>query len=48
MKKFIYLHRFFTKESPLYMAGTSRIAYYMQYPIAYIRFMYYSFARSTP
>lgn len=36
-------HRFFIKESPKFMEGTSRIKYYLRYPIAYIKFMWYSY-----
>jgi hypothetical protein len=38
-----YSHRFFVNESPYYMTGTKRAEYYIGYPRAYIRFMWYSF-----
>jgi hypothetical protein len=43
MKKFIELHKWFVKVSPGYMEGTSRFFYYTYYPVAYIKFMYYSY-----
>lgn len=33
--------QFFFKESDPFMKGTSRIKYYLRFPIAYIKYIYY-------
>lgn len=47
MKKFaaaIRLTVFFFKESGPFMQGTPRLKYYLYFPVAYAKFMYYSFS----
>lgn len=43
IRAFLYLSIFFFKESGSFMAGTNRLRYYAYYPIAYFKFIYYSF-----
>lgn len=51
MKKFIYLHQFFVKESKSYVGVKKGDRYeyefkdILYFPIAYIKFMYYSFKK---
>jgi hypothetical protein len=45
MKKLINLHKFFVKESYSYI-NPFRFKDYLYYPIAYIKFMYYSLKNS--
>jgi hypothetical protein len=40
-QQIVRAHKFFVKESPLYMSGTNKIEYYLYYPVAYIKFMGY-------
>lgn len=42
MSDYIKLHKFFIKESYSFMKGTNRVKYYLYYPIAYLRFIYFS------
>ena len=44
MKKFKELHKFFCEESKEYMRGESRFKYYIGWPVAYLKFMIYSYA----
>jgi len=41
MKKILKAHKVFVRETPSYIKGTS-LRHKMYYPIAYIRFMYFS------
>ncbi len=43
LKGFVEHHKFFVRISPSYMQGTNMVMYYLYYPIAYLKFMYYSF-----
>ena len=43
LSKYIDAHRFFVKESPGFMRGYNKIKYYLYYPIAYFKFIYYSY-----
>jgi hypothetical protein len=40
---FYKLHKFFVEQSPSFMQGTPQLEYYSYYPIAYCKFMWYSF-----
>ena len=39
-------HKFFVKESPVFVNDRTSFAYYMFYPIAYCKFMWYTFKYS--
>lgn len=40
--RYIENHLWFVERTKLYMKGTPRMIYYMRYPIAYVRYMYYA------
>ncbi len=42
-RKIIEAHKFFVHISPGFMKGTNRVTYYLYYPIAYLKFMWYSY-----
>ncbi len=48
IKYLIDSHKFFVEVSPSYMQGTNRIKYYLRYPIAYIKFMWYAYKDYQP
>lgn len=48
IKYLIGCHKFFIGESPSFMKATNRIKYYLRYPIAYIKFMYYAIKDYQP
>lgn len=51
MKRLKYmweLHKFFVDTSKSFMQGTSRVRYYLYYPIAYFKFMWYSYKDFIP
>ena len=42
IKRIMELHNFFVTESPQFANDRSSFAYYMYYPIAYCKFMWYT------
>lgn len=46
IKDIIESHKFFVEESPKFADDRSIFAYYMYYPIAYCKFMWYTLKNS--